>query len=315
LGSSGDVEGFQEALATPYARLLREPLARVAKLKVPKSVPRIVIIPDRSMHGLPFAALRNGNRYVVEDHRVSVAASATLYAFSLAKDRQRAGTPAVSMLLVTDPAIAPGLAIAGGLPQLDWAHAEARQIEELYRGALSIDTLTGSQATSVEFLRLARTSSIIHVAAHGIANPDIPSRSLLLFAPVGRDTGAVDAERLLKELRLENARLAVLAACSSAGGTPVGPEGLAPLVRPLLVAGVPGVLGTLWNVHDSSETAKLLVLFHRNYRNGKDADDALRLAQLEMLGDRDLAQSSAVAWAPFQVTGYASSPFESDNRR
>ena len=143
-----------------------------------------------------------------------------------------------------------------------------------------------------------------------MANSDEPYRSFLLLAPTENDAvGALDAERLLKELRLERTRLVVLSACSSAGGTPVGPEGLAPLVRPLIAAGVPGVVGTLWNVGENSATAELLVRFHQHYREGLDAADALRLAQLEMLRDPDLERSSVVAWAPFQMVGYASSPF------
>lgn len=315
LGASGDIGGFDDALADPYAALLREPLARIAKIKAAGMVPRVVIVPDRSMHGLPFAALRDGRRHVVQDHIVSVAASATLYAFSLAKDRQRAATPLGTMLLVADPAFDEDMEIAHDLLRLPWARSEATQIDQLYRDVMQIDPLFAERATASEFLRLAASSSIIHVAAHGIANPDIPSRSFLLFARSGSDSGAVDAERLLTQLRLEAARLAVLAACSSAGGTPVGPEGLAPLVRPLLVAGVPGVVGTLWNVRENSETAELLVRFHRHYRNGRDADDALRQAQVEMLEDPELARSSAVVWAPFQAIGHASSPFQPQSRR
>ncbi|MGZ5432663.1 MAG: CHAT domain-containing protein, partial [Thermoanaerobaculia bacterium] len=315
LGSRSDVEAFREALAAPYAALLRKPLARIAKMNSPGVIPRVVIVPDRSMHGLPFAALRDGDRHVVQDYRVSVAASATLHAFSLAKDRQRREAGAESVLIVADPAFDERLGVARGLARLDWARAEAGRIEKVYEDAVDVEGLLDHRATSAEFLRLATASSIIHVAAHGVANPDIPSRSFLLFAPSAGDSGTVDAERLLRELRLEKARLAVLAACSSAGGMPVGPEGLAPLVRPLLVAGVPGIIGTLWNVRESSETSELLVRFHHHYRNGRDADDALRLAQLEMLGDPDLARSSAVAWAPFQATGYASSPFAQHTRR
>lgn len=314
-GGNGEVELFRDALEPPFLALLREPLARVAKLSGDGPPPRVVIVPDRAMHGLPFNALRNGDRYVVQDHRVSVAASATLHAYSVARDAHHAAAPAESILIVADPAFNPRLEVARGLHRLTRAQAEAERIADVYRGRLDIEPLVGPRATPAAFLDAAARSSIIHVAAHGIANPDIPSRSFLLLAPSGNDSGAIDAERLMSALRLENARLAVLAACSSAGGTPVGPEGLAPLVRPLLVAGVPGVVGTLWNVMENDETAELLVRFHRHYRDGQAADDALRLAQLEMLGDPDLARSSAVAWAPFQVIGHASSPFAEPGRR
>jgi CHAT domain-containing protein len=315
LGRSSDYEEFDRALAEPYAELLSEPLARVAKLNAGRGAPHVVVVPDRAMHGLPFAALRNGNRYVVQDYVISVAASATLYAYSLAKDRQNAGAAPASMLVIADPAFDKHMEVARDLRRLEWARAEGRDIEQLYKDVVSVKTLEGPDATPAAFFRDARESSIIHVAAHGIANSDIPSRSFLLFARSADDSGAVDAERLITQLRLTRARLVVLSTCSSAGGTPVGPEGLAPLVRPLLVAGVPGVIGTLWNVKENSETAELLVRFHRHYRNGADADDALRQAQLEMLGDPELERNSAVAWSPFQAIGHASSPFKQDIRR
>jgi CHAT domain-containing protein len=166
-----------------------------------------------------------------------------------------------------------------------------------------------SNATVPAFLRLAAGSTIIHVAAHGVANPDVPSRSFLLLAPTGEDSGVIDAEGLSSELRLTRTRLAVLSACSSAGGTPVGPEGLSPLVRPLIVAGVPGVVGTLWNVSDSLATEELLVRFHRYYRDGYDADDALRQAQLIMIQNPEALYHAVWGWSAFQTIGYASSPF------
>ncbi len=308
LASQRDVEGFDAALAAPYKGLLEEVLGRVAALQ--NGAPaHLVIIPDRSMHGLPFAALRKGKRYLVQDSAVSVAASVTLYAWAILQDRQLSHSALGSMLLVDDPKFDVRLDIARGLPPLHATQKEAARIRAIYAPVMHVDERKEQAATIPEFLRLARGSTITHIAAHGVANPDVPSRSFLLLAPTENDAGALDADRLLRELRLEKTRLVVLSACSSAGGTPVGPEGLAPLVRPLVVAGVPGVVGTLWNVGENSATAELLVRFHQHYREGHDAANALRLSQLEMLRDPDLERSSVIVWAPFQMVGYASSPF------
>lgn len=315
LGRASDHEEFDGALADPYEALLREPLARVSKLSGGRGTPHVVIVPDRAMHGLPFAALRNGKRHVVRDFVVAVQASATLYGYSLAMDEQRRANDPKQILIVADPAFDRHLDVAQRLGDLEWARSEGKQIAALYRDAVPVETLTGETATPAAFLRLASGSSIIHIAAHGIANPDIPSRSFILLARSGNDSGAVDAELLLTQMHLNDARLVVLATCSSAGGTPVGPEGLAPLVRPLIVSGAPGVIGTLWNVKENADTTELLVRFHRHYRDGASADDALRLAQLEMLEGPELERSSAVAWAPFQAIGHASSPFQKQTRR
>ncbi|MEA2465476.1 MAG: hypothetical protein QOJ98_3223, partial [Acidobacteriota bacterium] len=307
--SQRDAENFESALAAPYQGLLAAPLATVAASETSGRTPKVIVIPDRSMHGLPFSALKNGTRYAVRDYAISVDGSATLYAFSVAQNRKRSGAAVESVALFADPAFNSRLDISRGLSRLRRARSETARIEKLYAPVLEVVRRMDDAATVPELLRLARRSAVIHVAVHGIANPDTPSRSFLLLAPAENDSGALEAERLLKELRVENARLAVLSACSSAGGTPVGPEGLAPLVRPVIAAGVPGVVGTLWNVSDSAATEELLVRFHQHYRDGEDAASALRLAQLEMLEDPDLEFHSAIAWAPFQMIGAASSPF------
>jgi CHAT domain-containing protein len=88
----------------------------------------------------------------------------------------------------------------------------------------------------------------------------------------------------------------------------VGPEGVAPLVRPLIGAGIPAVIGSLWDVDDATAT-ELLVSFHRCYQRGSDAADALREAQLQLLHSSNAGYRSALAWAPFELIGNASSPF------
>lgn len=299
-----DDRRFHAALAAPYKALLAEPLA-----VVPQSA-SLVIVPDRSMHGLPFAALRSGERHLIQDHAVSIEASATLYAFSLAQDRQlpRAARPAVAV--VADPAFNEHLEIARDLHRLPAARNEAARIQNIYAPITTVmPPLTDTAATMPAFLSTAAQSAIVHLAAHAVANPDVPPRSFVLLAPAGNDTGVVDAERLLKDLHLKSTRLAVLSACSSAGGTPDGPEGLAPLVRPFVAAGVPGVVGTLWDVSDSRATEDLLVEFHRHYRDGRSAAEALQLAQQAMIAHRSVAHKAVWAWSAFQLYGCASSAF------
>jgi CHAT domain-containing protein len=308
LAAQRDVEGFEAALAAPYQGLLQDVVARIASFQ--HGVPaRLVIVPDRAMHGLPFAALGQHKHYLVREHAVSVAASATLYAWALAQDRQLSHAALGTVLLFADPKFNRDLAVARGLPPLHQTEKEAARIRAVYAPVMHVEERKQQLATVPELLRMMRGSTITHIAAHGIANADAPSGSYLLLAPTENDSGALGADRLLTDLRLERTRLVVLSACSSVGGTPVGPEGIAPLVRPLIAAGVPGIVGTLWNIGENSATAEVLVRFHRHYKEGHDAADALRLAENEMLNDPDLERSSVLAWAPFQMVGYASSPF------
>lgn len=296
---------FETALIPPSRALLQEPL-----FGIPRRA-RIVIVPDRSMHGLPFAALRDHGEYLIHDHPVTVAASATLYAFSLAQNRQLSNQSQTSLLVLADPTINRKLQFTKDLPDLPSALAEADSIEHVYAGAAIVKPrLIKEKATASAFLDAAADSTILHLAAHGIASAANPSRSYLLLAPAGNDDGGVlDAERLLQQLHLSKTRLVVLSACSSAGGIPVGPEGLAPLVRPFVASGVPAVVGTLWDISDSLATEALLERFHERYRAGDDADVALQVAQREMSQSPSKARHAVWAWSAFQMYGYASSPF------
>lgn len=281
---------FNKNVDAPYDALLKAPLDVVHRWPA-----NVVIIADRELRGLPFNALRNPDtrRYVIEDYVPSISGSALLYVFALMRDRDMIARD-TSALLFGNPSFDPNWPLAKGLKTLPFAQREVNEIRSFYRS----DVLTGDAATPEEFLRLAKDHAIVHVAAHGVVNADAPSQSYLLFH------GVLNAEMLMNQLHTDKTRLVVLGACSSAGGLPVGSEGIAPLVRPIVGAGVPGVVGALWGIDDA--TAKdLLVSFHDDYRRGSDAATALRNAQLKLLRNGKPANF----WAPFQAIGYASSPF------
>ncbi|HYN21125.1 MAG TPA: CHAT domain-containing protein, partial [Thermoanaerobaculia bacterium] len=304
----GNLTAFEGGLSAPFSALLAAPLARIQNLPDGRGEGRrLVFVPDAAIHGLPLAALRNPTtrRYVIQDFPVSVAASATLYVFSLLHDESLPPTGIPRALLMGDPAFTKS-ELTRGLDRLPYARREVDRIGRLY--APAVDVRIDGAATVPQLIELARKSAVVHLAGHAIVNPQAPFRSVLLLAPSKNHSGALYAEELLVKLRLDETRLFVLSTCSGAGGHPVGPEGLAALVRPLLVAGSPAVIGSLWNVRDAP-TEELLVRFHHRYRQGYDAAKALQLAQLELLGKKSAGLHSVLTWAPFQVIGHSSSPF------
>jgi CHAT domain-containing protein len=265
---------------------------------LPPAPARLVIVPDGPLHAIPFAALRDSatKQHLVENYVIEYAPSAALYLSSLARNRELRASSPPTVLVVGDP-----------LHDLAGAKEEAEEIARMY----GTKPLIGGEATVDAFFRNVRRSDIIHLAMHAVVNPEVPAHSTLRFAPSPAHSGALTAEELVKDLRLDHTRLAVLAACSSAGGLPVGPEGIAPLVRPILTAGVPAVIGSLSNVTDA--TAKdLLVSFHQHYRNSGDAAAALRAAQLEALRSGSPARESGLWWAMFEVIGHNAPADEND---
>jgi CHAT domain-containing protein len=292
---SGRSDLFAGAMRTVYAELFQAPLATVRGTEEN----RFVIIPDGPMHALPFAGLQGTKRekYLIERGSIAIAGSTSLYLYARARDEQFSATATPTAAIVGEPAIDPRT----GLSPLPYARREAEELGRLYEAT----PMLGSDATIARFLKAAKQSTIVHFAGHGVANSHSPWHSMLLLTPQGKDAGELTAEVLMRELsKLERTRLVVLGACKSAGGPPIGPEGVAPLVRPLIAANVPAVVGTLWDVKDA--TAKdLLVSFHRHYRNGADVATALRNAQLGLLRNK----RPAVTWAAFQVIGHAASPY------
>ena len=295
----GQPEAFTKEMRAAYAELFREPLKQAGPTKT-----RIVIVPDEPMHGLPFNGLVGitDEGYLIKRASIAIAGSTSLYLYALARDQQLSEDRNPPVLLVGNPAFD-----TEAFPPLPYAQEEVAELKrDHYRDA---EMLIGAEATVQSFLAKAAKAGIIHFAGHGLASAPAPWQSRLLLAPYEKESGELTAEKLMKELlpTLHRTRLVVLGACRTAGGGPVGPQGLAPLVRPLIGARVPAVVGALWDVRDAS-TKELLVSFHCHYRNGDDVAVALRKAQLERLRKQG-PTTNAMQWAAFQVIGYAASPW------
>jgi CHAT domain-containing protein len=294
---SGRAEHMMTVMRAAYAGLFRAPLKEAGPSKT-----RIVIVPDEPMLGIPFNGLAGtgDEGYLIERASIATSGSTSLYLYALARDQQFSKDRNPSVLLVGNPAF--------HSPMFRPVPNAGEEVEELARDYYSgAKLLIGPEATVRSLLANAGDAGIIHFAGHSVANPQLPWQSFLLFAPYGKESGELSAETLMKELPvLKHTRLVVLSACSTAGGASVGPQGLAPLVRPLIGATVPAVVGTLWDVHDAS-TKQLLVSFHCHYRHGDDVAVALRNAQLERLRESD--NDHAMNWAAFQVVGYAASHY------
>ncbi|MEE8525232.1 MAG: CHAT domain-containing protein [Thermoanaerobaculia bacterium] len=273
-----------------YRRLL-EPLA--GRLQE-----RLVVIAEGPLLGVPFAALVNPatGRFVLEERVVTSSPSASLHVLDRADGTRNAE---LDLLAFGDPAIDRGWFAQPRLPR---AEAEARRVAGLYRKSM---LLVGSEATEERFLELAPQASVLHFGGHAEAHPRQPGRSRMLFASStgNPDGGALHAHEL-QSLRLPRTRLAVLGACSTAVGPVSRGEGLLSLAYAFMVAGVPAVVASRWDVDDRVSEA-LLIRFHEGFTAGATAAEALRSAQLALLaGDRSAWRSPA-AWAAFQLYGDA----------
>lgn len=268
---------------TLFDLLLGDALARVPRQST------LIIVPDDVLTTVPFAAMvdpRTGAP-LVDSYQLALMPS---IAHVLASGAPARGAAAPAPLLV-------GYDRAPGQPMLP---AVAQEIDEIGRIYPHADVLTGANATFSHLRATLRQHDVLHFAGHARANEWFPFRTQLFFAPdAEHPSGAVSAEALTTA-GISHVRLAVLAACETAGGPVWQGVGTISVARLLLDAGVPSVVGALWRVDDDASRA-LLVQFHREYAKGVDPVAALHAAQLALRQSSDPRLRSPRTWSSFIV--------------
>jgi CHAT domain-containing protein len=131
-----------------------------------------------------------------------------------------------------------------------------------------------------------------------LANSSTPEQSRLLFAPSVDSTGELTAQQI-EHLSIARPSLVILAACRTADGRAWALEGVTSLAQSFLVAGIPAVIATLWDVPDDGARAFLKVFFADYTRRG-DAPASLARARAEIIRQRTYGPE---VWAAFQLIG------------
>jgi CHAT domain-containing protein len=185
-----------------------------------------------------------------------------------------------------------------GLTSLAGAREEALKVAALHPGSR---LLVHEHATKRAFLAEAPLSSIVHVATHARSSQENPLIAALLLAREGDDPGVLYAHEIYR-MRFTGTRLVVLSGCGTSGGQVSASEGVGSLSRAFLAAGVPVVVGSLWDIKDKA-ARDVLISFHRRLSQGEDASSALRGAQLEVLHRPDPEGARLDLWSGFELIG------------
>ena len=266
---------------------------------VPGRFETLIIVPDKSLFRISFAALWNAGRqhFLIEDATLVVSPSAALFALANQRDRVLAGRGAGKVLVIASSKGSDGRLL---LPRLDRADAEGSRIRELFP-ALTV-LLSGAEAVPAAFFQRAREARFIHFAGHAIAFPDRPLDSMLVLASPGPGQRGEITGREIQSLAFPLTRLVTLSACSTAAASRKAWPGALSLARPFLTAGVPAVLGSLWEVNDA-DAEQLFGSFYAALRQGENPAKALRTAQVRLLTQqgRDHVQKSG--WPAFEIIG------------
>ena len=263
----GALEGrARRHLRTLYERLLRPVEGMIGER-------RLVVVPHRALHYVPFHALDDGDAYVVERREVSYAPSASVLGYCLA----RPARPFERALL---------LGVAD--EQTPRVRDEIEALAPLFPHATA---LLDERATVGALREHAPAADLLHLACHGQFRPDSPLFSSLRLGDgwlTVRDAYTLDV----------GASLVTLSACET-GVSAVAPgDELLGLVRGFFYAGAASLLLSLWTVDDEA-TAELMADFYTALRAGSRPAAALRAAQLRQMRTRP----HPFFWSPFVLTG------------
>jgi len=268
-------------IAAPSAKLFDELLLPIAAELA--AATRLIIVPDVSLEQMPFAALldRRTGKFLADTHELTIEPSAAVYL--ACKRRSATINRESSIALFLNPK-------TSSFSDLPAAEREAPRVAQRYSTALvrSRDT-----ATAATFRDQASQYGIVQFSGHAVIDRGEPWTSALMFdAPLtAREIGAI---------RFSRTRLVILAACSTLAFDRERVEGTSAIARAFLTAGVPTVIGSLWDV-DDDDAAAFMVRLHERLARGVAPAAALRDVQREFIHDR--TRHDPGAWAAFTVIG------------
>jgi CHAT domain-containing protein/tetratricopeptide (TPR) repeat protein len=233
----------------------------------------LVIVPHTFLHYLPFHALYDGSRYVIDDFAVSYAPSASVFVHCQELPPSEGSR---SLVMGVSESTVPYIR--------DEVSAVAQCLGD-------VELVLDADA-SLEVLRSrAPQCRVIHIATHGYHRKDNP-----MFSAIRLGDSYLSLYDLY-ELSLP-VDLITVSACATGLSVVVEGDEILGLVRGLLHAGARALVATLWNVHDGA-TSTLMQSFYSHMREGRDPAAALRYAMLEQ---REKTPQPYY-WAPYLLVG------------
>lgn len=238
---------------------------------------KLTIIPDGSLHYLPFEVLLLDKKVPL----ISYASSLLLY------QEQRAIKPSYSTVSIG------AFSASNEYAKLPQTASEIDAILSVFNGKAYVN------AGKIDFLKQANLYNVLHLAMHSDSNEEYPEFSSLHFY------GKTNSKLFISELYNETlvANLAVLSACDTGNGFYENGEGVISLSRAFNYAGIPSTVMSLWRVDDEA-TAKMMRYFYKHLSQGETKDEALKNAKLAYLENTtDPLLKHPYYWSGFVISG------------
>jgi CHAT domain-containing protein len=265
---------YRASSRTLYNRLIK-PVAEFLKGE------RLTVVPHGPLHYLPFGALHDGSKYLIDQFDIRMLPSASVLRF-----------------IDNKTVVSQGL-LAFGNPDLNDARFDLTGAQEETRAITASwpnsKILLRKHASETSFKRFAGQFKFLHLASHSQFNTVEPLKSKMLLSPDNDNDGNLTVDELY-ELHL-NADLVTLSACDTGLGDIASGDDVIGLSRGFIYAGARSVVASLWPVADK-QTALLMKRFYVNLQTMGKAK-ALRQAQIDTMKDFP----HPIFWAAFQITG------------
>ena len=268
------VGAFAEQLRAATEAHLRElHAALITPIRDQLQAAHLLVVPHDVLHFLPFHALFDGERFLIDEFTLSYAPSSSVYRLCRTK---RAGSQGGALIMGVPDPLTPFI--------VDEVQAVASVLPDS-------NVFLGMAATADQLRRRGATSEFVHIATHGLFRRDNP-----MFSSIRLGDGPLSVHDLY-QLRL-SAEIVTLSGCGTGLSVVVGGDELLGLVRGLLYAGARAVLLTLWDAYDRS-TADFMKAFYGHLQKGCSKARAVQEGMRE-LRDR---YPHPFYWAPFTLIG------------
>ncbi|CAH3123640.1 unnamed protein product [Pocillopora meandrina] len=252
--------------------------------------PEVIIVPDRSLYKVPFAALseKEGAEYLSETHKIRVIPSLTT--LKIIQDSPEGYHSNTGALIIGNPKVP-------WLPSLPCARREAEMVGRLMR----VPPLVEEKATKQAVLERIGSVSLIHFAGHGNAQR---GEIALSPNPILNSSNAIPPQEAYMLTMADvsrvkvRAKLVVLSCCHSGRGE-ITAEGVIGIARAFLGSGARSVLVALWAIPDLA-TEQLMNRFYKHLVEGESASESLHQAMKWM---RKNGSNKMSDWASFTLIG------------
>jgi CHAT domain-containing protein len=285
-----EVQRFRELLEkrttnqflVPARQLYDQIIAPIEPALAAHHVETLVVIPDEVLRIVPFAALYDGTRFLVDRYATAIAPGLDLIA-----PEPLSATPSRVLVLGISKSVE-GYVPLPNVPQ------EVAAVHAIAGG----DVLLDSGFTRAQFASDLKSGSysIVHIASHGQFGSDA-SRTFVLASDGKLTMDDLETDIKYGPPRDSPLELLILSACETASGDDRAALGLAGVA---LKAGARSALATLWYINDVA-SGDLIAEFYRGLQGGLSKAQALRQAQMTLAHDPRYAHPAY--WAPFLLIG------------